>query len=345
MTVNASFVSPHVERFGDLRVGRGVFVTATAVLSADPGRRVCIGSRSNVQDNVLVLANARTSPARGRCAGRRGTVAGRRTSLAHQAQIVDSDVGDFTFVGFNARIIGAVLEDGAFVLHGAVVRGVRVRADRLVPVGARITTQAQADALPRKAEAQADFQEEVLEVNEEFAEHYARLYAREGHAGVTGVSRSPRTGFNPGRRPTIGRGLEREAFSQITGDVRLGADVRVGRRTSIRADEGSPIIVGDRARIEDRVTFHALKNTSIRIGAGLETEDNVVFHGPLVAGDRLRIRDDAILFRAAVGDDVTIGVRAVVVGPADDPIELPSGTVVPHDAVITTQAQADALRR
>ena len=50
-------------------------------------------------------------------------------------------------MGFRARISNSVLSDGAFVLHGATIRGVRIPRNRLVPVGARITTQAEADAL------------------------------------------------------------------------------------------------------------------------------------------------------------------------------------------------------
>jgi carbon dioxide concentrating mechanism protein CcmM len=157
------------------------------------------------------------------------------------------------------------------------------------------------------------------------------------------VSRSPRTEFNPGRRPTIGGNFRREPFARIVGDVRLGNNVEVGRRTSIRADEGSPIVIGDDAAIEDRVTFHALRGTSISIGRGLDTDDNVVFHGPLVVGDALTIADDAILFRANVGSNVTVGDSAIIAGPADDPIELRDGVTVPAGAVITTQAQADAL--
>ena len=125
--------------------------------------------------------------------------------------------------------------------------------------------------------------------------------------------------------------------------MRLGASARVGRRTSIRADEGSPFTIGDNADIEDRVTFHALKGTSIRIGNNLDTDDNVVFHGPLVVGDSLTIADDAVLFRANVGNQVTIGDSAVIAGPADDPIEIRDGAAIPDGAIITTQAQVDAL--
>ena len=342
VVVNDSFVSPLVERFGRVGVGRGVFVAGNTVLRADPGRRVCLGDATNIQDNVFVLAVGDRRAVRGRCA-RRATETGARTSIAHQAQIINSRVGAFTFIGFRAEVTNAVVGDGAFILHGAVVRGVRIPRDRLVGIGQRVTSQRAANALPRKQEAQAEFQREVLEVNEEFAEHYGELYRERGHRAVTGISRSPRTSFNAGRHPRIGPGLRREPFARIVGDVRLGRDAVVGRRTSIRADEGAPIVVGDHAEIEDRVTFHALRGTSLRIGDRLDTDDNVVFHGPLRVGNRLTIADDAILFRADVGDGVTIGERAIVAGPADDPIDLPDGTTVPAGAVITTQAQADAL--
>lgn len=342
VAVNGSFISPLVERFGDVRVGRGVFVASNTTLRADARRRVCLGNRTNAQDNILILSLADRRSVAGPC-GRRSTGIGERTSIAHQAEIVNSRVGDFAFIGFRARISNSVVEDGAFVLHGSAIRNVRIPRERLVPVGATITTQAEANRLPRKAEAQREFQREVLEVNAEFAEEYQELYRREGQGAVLGVSRSPRTPFNRGRAPRIGRGFERETFSRVTGDVRLGSGVTVGRRTSIRADEGSPIVVGDNAEIEDRVTFHALSGTSIRIGDDLDTDDNVVFHGPLVVGDNLTIADDAILFRATVGDRVTVGDSAVVVGPGDDPIELRDGLTVPPNAVITSQAQADAL--
>ena len=65
---------------------------------------------------------------------------------------------------------------------------------------------------------------------------------------VIGVGAAPRTSFNPGKKPTIGSGFVREPFARIVGDVRLGDDVTLGRRTSIRADEGAPISVGDAPR-------------------------------------------------------------------------------------------------
>ncbi len=64
----------------------------------------------------------------------------------------------------------------------------------------------------------------------------------------------------------------------------------------------------------------------------------VVFHGPLEVGDRLMIGENSILFKSKVGNRVTIGSEAIVVG-----VTLKDGMQVPNQAVITTQAQADKL--
>jgi carbonic anhydrase/acetyltransferase-like protein (isoleucine patch superfamily) len=193
-------------------------------------------------------------------------------------------------------------------LHGATVTGVRIPKNRIVPIGAVITTQAQADALEKKTEANSEFQEEVLEVNEEFAEHYPALYKEGGYTAITGVSAAPKTSWNPKpSSPKLGKNVRLEEFVRIVGDVRIGNNSVVGECTSIRADEGSPIIIGNNAEIEDRVTFHALKGTNIKIGNNLDTDDNIVLHGPLEVGNNLTIEDDAVLFRSKVGNDVFIG--------------------------------------
>ncbi|MFC5848348.1 carbonate dehydratase [Deinococcus petrolearius] len=339
VVTNGSFLSPLTEVFGDVSLGRGSFVAGNTVIVAQPGTRACIGSESNLQDNVTFLARRSEPTPAGGCAPR-ATTLGNRSSVAHQATIRNSVLGDFTFVGFLSRVENSVLEDGVFVLHGAVVRGVRVPRDRLVPSGAVITTQAQANTLPLKAEANAEFQRDVLEVNAEFAEGYIELYRKEGFDGVNRAGAAPRTSWNPNPvAPTLGRGVELAEFARVVGDVRLGDNSVVGRRTSIRADEGAPIIIGKNAEIEDRVTFHALKGTSIRIGDNLDTDDNIVFHGPLEMGNDVTVGDDAVVFRSKIGNGVTIGTGALVLD-----VTLPDGVRVPDGAKLLRQADADALR-
>jgi carbon dioxide concentrating mechanism protein CcmM len=348
ITVNSSFITPLVELYGDVSIGHGSFVAGNTVLRADPGTRVRIGSDTNLQDNVTVLALRRLPfPVPAAPGQPRTTSIADRVSLAHQAVIKNSRIGRFTFIGFRARVTRSVIEEGAFILHGATVTGVRVPCDRLVPAGAVITRQAQANALPRKSPADAEFQRDVLEVNEEFGRGYARLYQQRGFGAVTGVSIAPATSWNSHPlTPTLGPGVRIEEFARVVGDVRLGARSVVGRRTAVRADEGAPIVIGENARIGDHVTFHALKGTAIRIGNTLHTGDNIVFHGPLTVGDALTIGDDAVLFRSKVGRGVTIGRGAIVVG-----VTLPDSAQVPENAVVTAPVKStqrpgpDLLRR
>jgi len=338
VAVNSSFISPLVELFGDVQIGSHSFVAGNTIVRADPDTQICIGNETNLQDNILLLA-AQGLPAPASNCGATSSSTGDRVSIAHQAIVKNSRIGNFTFIGFHANLSNVVLEDGAFVLHGAKLSDVTIGRDRLVPIGAVITTQAEADALPLKTEDNAEFQNEVLEVNEEFAEHYSELYEAQGFAAVTGISPAPATSWNTNPvAPTLGENVQIGEFVRLVGDVQLGANSAVGERTSIRADEGAPIAIGTHAVIEDRVTFHALKGTSISIGDHLQTADNVVFHGPLTVGNDLSIGDDAILFRSEVGNNVTIGDRAIVVG-----VTLPDEAMVPAEAVITAQNQADAL--
>ena len=340
VVATSSFVSPLVELFGDVSIGEKSFVASNTILSAEPGTKICIGNETNLQDNIHFIAS-RNAPAPAANCGAKSSSTQNKVSIAHQAVIRNSKLGNFNFIGFRSRIINSTLEDGVFVLHGATVSGVTIPKDRIVPIGANITTQAQADALKSKAEDNSKFQNEVLEVNEEFAEHYNELYQEKGYDGVTGLSPAPKTSWNTQPvAPTVGKNVRLEEFARIVGDVRLGANSVVGERTSIRADEGAPIIIGNNAQIEDRVTFHALKGTNIKIGNNLNTDDNIVFHGPLEVGNNLTIGDDAILFKSKVGNDVTIGEGAIVVD-----VTLRDRTIIPDNALITPHAQADKLQR
>ncbi len=338
---NESFVSPLIETFGNVSIGQHSFVASNTILRADPGGRVCLGNNTNVQDNVemLALRSGARRPGKTFCGALSATAAS-RTSIAHQATIENSAVGDFAFVGFRSVIRDATIGSGSFVLHGAVVDGVRVPPNRIVPIGARINTQEQANALATVTAAQNEFKEDVLEVNEEFAESYAELYEESGYDAVTGVSVQPVTSFNRRPvRPSLAPGTRLSTFTRIVGDVRVGPGSGFGRRTSVRADEGAPIVFGREADVEDRVTFHALKGTSIQIGDRFTAEDNIVIHGPLKVGNDVTVRDDAIVFRSTVGGGVEVGEGAIVVD-----VTLRDGAAVPAGAVITTQAQADALK-
>lgn len=51
--------------------------------------------------------------------------------------------------------------------------------------------------------------------------------------------------------PTIADSSHVDETASITGDVRIGEEVYVGPCASLRADEASPIIIGDKCNIQD----------------------------------------------------------------------------------------------
>lgn len=336
--VNDSYVSPLAEVYGDVEIGVDSFVAEDAVLHAAPEQRLTIGDETSVQDNA-VARSLETD-----------TAVGDSASLTHHALVRDSALEDLAFVGFGAEVVDATVSEGAFVSAGARVEGVELPEDALVAPGEEVTTQEQADALPTLASAESDLREAVLGVNVEFAENYIRLYEDEGYDAVVGVGPNPTTEFNPERvLPQVGADSTVGEFARIVGDVRLGPGSEVGDRAAIRADEGSPIIVGRNADIAERVTMHALQGTGIAVGEGLDAGDGAILHGPLRAGNDLSVGDGSVLFRARLGNDVTVGEDVVVQGPPDedDPsglvLSIPDGTVIPDGSVITAQEDLEDL--
>jgi len=328
VVINSSYISPLVELFGEVEIGRQSFIASNTILYAGDGLRVSLGDMNNVQDNVYLLASA--APL-----GFANMV-----SVAHQAVIEDSVVGEFTFFGFRSRTRRCVVEGGAMIMHNTVCEDVTIPANRITPIGARITTQEQADALPEIVEANEEFKREVQDVNLEFAEFYVRLFEEVGRSRVQGVGPNPTTSWNPAPiEPQIGEDTVLAELVRIVGDVRLGEESTVGQRSAIRADEGTPIVIGRRARIQSRVTFHALKGTRIDVGENARIGDGNVVHGPVTIGDNFESEDDCVVFRATVEDNVTVRTGATIAGE----FTLREGTIVPEGAVVTTQQEADAL--
>ena len=100
------------------------------------------------------------------------------------------------------------------IMHNTTVENVVIPANRITPLGVRITTQAEADALPELTEANDEFKHEVQEVNVEFAESYIALFEQLGRTAVEGIGPNPVTSLNPASStPIIGDGASSPSWS------------------------------------------------------------------------------------------------------------------------------------
>lgn len=148
--------------------------------------------------------------------------------------------------------------------------------------------------------------------------------------------------------PQIHESAYIHSFSNLIGDVRIGANVLVAPGTSIRADEGAPFYIGDGTNVQDGVVIHGLEKGrvvgddnnpySVWIGNNTSLTHMALIHGPAYIGNDCFIGFRSTVFNARVGDGCIVMMHVLI-----QDVEIPPGRYVPSGSVITSQQQADRL--
>ncbi|MBN3871325.1 MAG: ribulose bisphosphate carboxylase small subunit [Nostoc sp. JL33] len=138
------------------------------------------------------------------------------------------------------------------------------------------------------------------------------------------------------------------SFSNVIGDVRIGANVIVAPGTTIRADEGTPFYIGENTNIQDGVVIHGLEEGrvigddqnkySVWVGKNTCITHMALIHGPAYVGDNSFIGFRSTVFNARVGAGCIVMMHVLI-----QDVEIPAGKYVPSGAIIINQQQADRL--
>ena len=100
----------------------------------------------------------------------------------------------------------------------------------------------------------------------------------------------------------------------VVGDVTLGKGVSVWYNAVIRGDKG-PIVIGEHTNVQDGVVMHNVT----RVGAGCTLGHNAIVHGCTI-GDNVLIGMGAVVLDGAkIGDNCLVGAGALVTGKMDAP--------------------------
>ncbi|MCL6477169.1 MAG: transferase [Peptococcaceae bacterium] len=140
------------------------------------------------------------------------------------------------------------------------------------------------------------------------------------------------------KRPVIHPAAYIHHSAVLIGDVRIGKDVIVCPGVVLRADEGSPIIIGEGSNIQDGVIMHCLKGSSIKVGERCSIAHGAVIHGPCVLGRETFVGFNAVIIDARLGDNCFVSHLALV-----SKADLSAATFVPAGKIIQSQAEADGL--
>lgn len=150
---------------------------------------------------------------------------------------------------------------------------------------------------------------------------------------------NPKTSWNSTESmPTVSATAYVDDAATIIGDVRIGSSVYVAPGVSLRADEATPIIIGDDCNIQDCAVFHGLEGSSIELGKRVSIAHGAIIHGPMKIGDESFVGFNSVVHASTLGSKCFVGHGAVVVG-----VKMADGKFVPHGALVDTQAKADAL--
>lgn len=167
---------------GEVSISAGAVVAPGTAITAMPGASVAVGEQCLLLPGVIVEGQAGAQVMSG---NRRYSVwLGDRTIIAHKS-IIHSPafIGQDCFIGFRSTVFNARLGDGCIVMMHALVQDVEIPPGRCVPSGSVITSQHQADQLPK-------ITPEDRALAEEIAGTSSAKRARANRSGNTATSRS-----------------------------------------------------------------------------------------------------------------------------------------------------------
>lgn len=111
--------------------------------------------------------------------------------------------------------------------------------------------------------------------------------------------------------PVAGDGVFIATGAHVIGTVILGRDSSVFFNSVVRGDVNT-ITIGERTNIQDNCTLHVTGRTSLEVGDGVTVGHNAILHG------------------CTVGDDVMIGMGAIVL----DGASIASGSIVAAGSLV-----------
>ncbi len=109
----------------------------------------------------------------------------------------------------------------------------------------------------------------------------------------------------------------------VVGDVSIGKESSVWFGAVIRGDS-APIVIGDATNVQDHVVIHADKDAPTKIGNRVTIGHGAIVHGAIVGDDVLVGIGAIILNRARIGEHCIIAAGALI--PED--VEIPPRSLV-----------------
>lgn len=190
---SSAYVHPQASVIGYVTLGEHVFIAPQAAVRADEGKNIFIGDDSSILDGAIVHG----LPTEEKGARKLENVVvvngdpyavyiGSQVTVCPQSQVFGpAVVADNAYIGMQALVFKARIGEGCVVEPRGAAIGVNVPDGHYVPAGVVVTTQEQADNLPKIAPGYAYLTAgaQAVRVNTQLALGYRALYPLPGVQG------------------------------------------------------------------------------------------------------------------------------------------------------------------
>ncbi|MFE7799923.1 gamma carbonic anhydrase family protein [Nocardia sp. NPDC057440] len=121
-----------------------------------------------------------------------------------------------------------------------------------------------------------------------------------------------------GKRPRVDPTAFVAPNATLIGDVRVEAGASIWYGAVLRADL-APIIIRERANIQDNAVLHVPPDVPMEIGPGATIAHSVVFHGASVGAEAIVGNSSTVLDMAEIGAGTMIAAHSLVPAHAKIP--------------------------
>jgi gamma-carbonic anhydrase len=122
----------------------------------------------------------------------------------------------------------------------------------------------------------------------------------------------------PGRTPRVHPGAYVDVAAQVIGDVQIDEGASIWPFTVVRGDQDNYVKVGRNTNVQDNSVLHVTPDF------------------PCIVGDNVTIGHRCVVHACTIGNDVRIGIGAVVLTGAivEDGAQVGAGALVPPGKVV-----------
>ncbi len=137
-------------------------------------------------------------------------------------------------------------------------------------------------------------------------------------------------------------------FACVMGNVTICENVFLAPHVTIRADEGTPFLIGANTNLQDGAIVHGLAGKtvtrngqaySIYIGEHVSLGHGCIVHGPCALDNHSFVGFGSLVLNAEIGEGSIVSHHAAVING----VHVPAGRIVAPGTLVDTQEKADAL--